>query len=118
LGKPRDRDDALRMLATLSGCWHEVHTGIAVLSAHGINLACVTTRVHMKPITAGEAASYWATGEPADKAGGYGIQGIGAVFIDRIEGSYSGVMGLPLMETAALLAQHGVTVWQEHERGH
>lgn len=118
LGKPVDRADGLRMLASLSGRRHTVSTGVAVLSAQGMSLACVSTRVTMAAINEREAEAYWATGEPADKAGAYGIQGLGAVFVQGIEGSYSAVVGLPLMETAALLAQHGVPLWQESAGGH
>ncbi len=118
LGKPVDRADGLRMLAKLSGRWHHVSTGVAVLSAQGIHLICVSTRVKMKAISAAEAQAYWASGEPADKAGAYGVQGLGAVFVEGIKGSYSAVVGLPLLETAALLAQHGVTPWQEQVHGH
>jgi septum formation protein len=67
--------------------------------------------VRFRALAPGEAEAYWATGEPRDKAGGYGIQGLGAVFVESIEGSYSGVVGLPLAETAALLREAGVPVW-------
>ncbi|HEY9037059.1 MAG TPA: Maf family protein [Pseudomonadales bacterium] len=118
LGKPTDEQDAMRMLDRLSGRWHRVHTGVAVLSPHGMSLCCVTTRVRMNSISRSDAQAYWASGEPLDKAGAYGIQGLGAVFIERIEGSYSAVVGLPLCETAALLVQHGVMTFQERAGGH
>jgi septum formation protein len=103
-GKPAGREDALRMLAALSGREHEVHTAIAVAMPDGRVLeALSSTTVRMRPITAMEAEAYWDTGEPAGKAGGYAIQGLGAVFVEQIRGSYSGVMGLPLYETARLL---------------
>lgn len=107
LGKPRDRDDAVRMLMTLSGRTHDVLTGVALVSdrtRYALNLS----RVSFRPIDENEAAAYWATGEPADKAGGYAVQGLAAAFIERIEGSYSGIMGLPLFETMQLLGQIGV----------
>lgn len=104
-GKPQDRADAVRMLQALGGREHEVITAVALAPAgHGFarEAVCVT-RVRMRPITAEEAGAYWDTGEPAGKAGAYAIQGRGALFIEHIAGSYSGVMGLPLYETAQLL---------------
>ncbi len=111
LGKPRDRAHALEMLAALSGNTHEVLTGVAVSGPQGLLDICVTTRVTLRAISAAEAAAYWATGEPRDKAGGYGIQGRAAVFVSHIEGSHSAVVGLPLYETAELLARQGVALW-------
>ncbi len=102
LGKPEDEADARRMLMKLSGRWHEVHSGIALLGRRG-HCVCVTTRVCFRPLHEHEIARYWASGEPADKAGAYGIQGLGGVFVTRIDGSYSNVVGLPLAETVALL---------------
>jgi septum formation protein len=92
------------MLARLSGHTHHVYTGVAVVDAAGeahtrLSVSAVTFRA----ISTQEQQAYWDSGEPADKAGGYAVQGLGAVFIERLEGSYSGVMGLPLFETAALL---------------
>ena len=107
LGKPADRADAARMLQLLSGRTHQVLTAVALAGgdeAVNVNSSSVTFRT----LTEGEPAAYWATGEPADKAGGYAIQGLAAMFISRIEGSYSGVMGLPLYETAALLQSAGI----------
>ena len=111
LGKPRDRAHALEMLAALSGTTHEVLTGVAVSGPQGLLDVCVTTRVTLREISPAEAAAYWATGEPCDKAGGYGIQGRAAVFVSHIEGSHSAVVGLPLYETAELLARQGVPLW-------
>ena len=111
LGKPRDRAHALEMLAALSGNTHEVLTGVAVSGPQGLLDICVTTRVTLRAISAAEAAAYWATGEPRDKAGGYGIQGRAAVFVSHIEGSHSAVVGLPLYETTELLARQGVALW-------
>ncbi|MCP5422915.1 MAG: septum formation inhibitor Maf [Chromatiaceae bacterium] len=107
LGKPRDRDDALNVLASLSGRTHEVLTGVAVASVER-RYALNVSRVVFRALTDAEIAAYWDSGEPADKAGAYAVQGIAAAFIERIEGSYSGVMGLPLFETMALLHQAGV----------
>lgn len=111
LGKPRDRDHALGMLAMLSGNTHEVLTGVAVSGPQGVLDICVTTSVTLRAISPAEAAAYWATGEPQDKAGGYGIQGRAAVFVSHIEGSHSAVVGLPLYETAELLERQGVALW-------
>jgi septum formation protein len=103
-GKPADRAHALAMLAALSGRTHQVLTAVAVVTSAGhIGQALSHTDVIMRSITAAEAAAYWDTGEPQGKAGGYAIQGRGALFIPHISGSYSGVMGLPLHETAQLL---------------
>jgi septum formation protein len=102
-GKPVDRADCLAMLAALSGRTHQVMTAVALVTATGAAQALSCTDVTMRPITPEEAAAYWESGEPQGKAGGYAIQGRGAVFISHISGSYSGVMGLPLYETAQLL---------------
>jgi septum formation protein len=109
LGKPQDRNDADRMLALLSGGTHRVLTAVALV-ADTEALRLSSSSVTFRTLTDHERAAYWATGEPADKAGGYAIQGLAAVFISRIEGSYSGVMGLPLYETAALLQESGITI--------
>lgn len=108
LGKPRDREDAIAMLLALSDRWHEVTSAVAMV--HGAREATrlSVTRVKFGPVTRDEAAAYWASGEPADKAGAYAIQGYAARWIERIEGSYSGVVGLPLAETCALLAEFGI----------
>lgn len=111
LGKPRDRDDAVRMLRLLSGRTHEVLTAIALAADGGISRRLSRSEVTFRDITAAEAADYWDTGEPSDKAGGYAIQGLGAVFVAQLLGSFSGVMGLPLYETAVLLEAAGVPRW-------
>jgi septum formation protein len=106
LGKPADRDDAVRMLLQLAGRAHRVLTAVALAlpgAGGDVREALSDTEVVMRAITPEEAADYWSSGEPQGKAGGYAIQGRGAVFIERIVGSYSGVMGLPLYETAQLL---------------
>ena len=105
-GKPRDRADALRMWQRLGGRTHRVLTAVALAipgEAAVRGDALSITQVSMRALEAAEADEYWDSGEPRDKAGGYGIQGLGAVFIEHIRGSYSGVMGLPLYETARLL---------------
>ncbi len=109
LGKPRDAADAAAMLRCLSGREHRVLSGVALIRADGRETSALSeSRVRMRRIFDAEMAAYWATGEPADKAGGYAIQGRAAVFVEALSGSYSGVMGLPLFETAALLAAAGV----------
>lgn len=104
LGKPADADDAARMLRLLAGRSHKVLTGVAI-HAHGRVVEAVSeSRVRMDALSERQIADYVATGEPLGKAGAYGIQGRAAAFIARIVGSYSGIMGLPLHETARLLA--------------
>ncbi len=109
-GKPESESGFRRMIEALSGGTHEVHTGVAVRSAAGCAVRVVVSRVTMRPIAAAEAAAYWASGEPRDKAGGYAIQGLGSLFISALNGSYSAVVGLPLFETAELLADAGIDV--------
>ncbi|HEX4976103.1 MAG TPA: Maf family protein [Pseudomonadales bacterium] len=109
-GKPRDEADAKRMLQALSGRCHQVMTAVAVVTRakEGVVLRC--TDVTFKALSEEEISNYCQTGEYQGKAGAYAIQGRAAVFVEHIQGSYSGVVGLPLMETAALLARFGVTV--------
>jgi septum formation protein len=104
LGKPADHEDAVRILSQLSGRSHEVHTAVAVLHEGGADARVSTSTVEFRPLTRVEIDWYWRTGEPADKAGAYGVQGHAAIFIRHLAGSYSGVMGLPLYETWELLA--------------
>ena len=111
LGKPRDREHGLVMLKALSGREHQVLTCVALVSEAGTRCMTSTSRVCMRAVSAAERERYWDTGEPRDKAGGYAIQGLGAVFIEALHGSYSGVMGLPLFETAQLLAAAGLPCW-------
>ncbi len=111
LGKPADRADGLAMLAALSGQTHQVLTAVALADARRCEVRLVESRVTFRAIADEEAARYWDSGEPADKAGGYAIQGLGAVFVRELQGSYSGVVGLPLCETAELLAAFGVPCW-------
>ena len=110
LGKPASRADGLAMLHRLSGKTHQVYTGVALRSADGIDARLSVSDVTFRVLKETEIEAYWSTGEPADKAGGYAVQGRAAVFIERISGSYSGVVGLPLFETASLLACVGWTV--------
>jgi len=109
LGKPVSEDEAGAMLARLSGRTHEVLTGV-VVSGGGCEVAdVVTTRVRFRELTADEIAWYVATGEPHDKAGAYGVQGLAGRFVDAVEGSYTNVVGLPVRAVRALLASQGVT---------
>jgi septum formation protein len=108
LGKPRDRADALAMLASLSDRSHEVLSAVAVSAGGEEAVVLSVSEVRFRALTVAECAAYWDTGEPRDKAGAYAIQGVGAVFIAELRGSYSGVMGLPLFETAQLLRAFGV----------
>jgi septum formation protein len=112
LGKPQDRNDAESMLLKLSGRTHQVLTAVAVRSAAGNEIKVSQSWVTFRAVDAAEAAAYWNTGEPCDKAGAYAIQGYAAIFIADLRGSYSGVMGLPLFETAALLNAAGISLWQ------
>jgi septum formation protein len=107
-GKPVDCDDAVRMLQRLAGRTHTVHTAVALRDARGLAFARSLTEVTFRELSIAECERYWLSGEPRDKAGGYAVQGYAAVFIARLSGSYSGVMGLPLFETAALLAAAGI----------
>ena len=101
LGKPRNREHGLMLLERLSGRSHDVLTGVALVGEREQFLV-QRSHVTFRDVTPAERIAYWDTGEPADKAGAYGIQGIGSIFIKHLEGSYSGVMGLPLFETTAL----------------
>lgn len=109
-GKPRDEDDAMRMLAALSGRSHKVMTGVAVCDRAHVATALSVTRVRFRDIDPDEARCYWQTGEPRGKAGAYAIQGRGGLFVEAISGSYSGVVGLPVFETASLLRRFGFDV--------
>ncbi|MDR5859634.1 septum formation inhibitor Maf [Halomonas eurihalina] len=111
LGKPADAEHAAAMLRSLAGGTHEVMTAVAVCGPAGLLSTCVRSRVTLREIDEAEIVAYWRTGEPADKAGGYAIQGLGAVFVTHLEGSYSAVVGLPLCETADLLSRQGVPLW-------
>ena len=110
-GKPRDRADGIAMLGRLSARTHGVLTAVAVADTRGVDLRLSVSTVRFRGLTPEECAAYWDTGEPCDKAGGYAVQGAAAVFIESLSGSYSGVMGLPLFETAELLRAAGVAYW-------
>ena len=110
LGKPVDQHDAFAMWRQLSGQTHQVLTGVAVACGDRLLSSVVATSVHMLALTSTQMQAYWDTGEPLGKAGGYAIQGRAAAFIPRIEGSYSNVVGLPLVETLKLLQQIQSTV--------
>ncbi len=112
MGKPENLEHAMTMLTRLSGNTHQVYSSISIRGQklqHRVTVSEVTFR----PITEAEIRQYWQTGEPADKAGAYAIQGLASLFIKSITGSYSGIMGLPLFETAQLLANEGIKVFNE-----
>ncbi len=111
LGKPESAADATRMLKLLSGREHFVYTGVALQSTRGLRVALSKSTVTFALLHDAQIQAYWASGEPQGKAGAYAIQGFGAVFISNVAGSYSGVMGLPLYETATLLRNAGIRVW-------
>ncbi len=111
LGKPRDPVEAAAMLERLSGRTHRVLTAVAVRHAAGLDTRLSASEVRFRATTPAERLAYCETGEPFDKAGGYGIQGYAAVLVEELRGSYSGVVGLPLFETAALLASCGIGFW-------
>lgn len=112
LGKPRDPADARRMLAGLSGDEHQVLSAVSLLLPDWQRTLLSATRVRFRPLTEQEIDRYVETGEPMDKAGGYGIQGFGGLLVEHLSGSYSGVVGLPLNELHQLLAAAGVSYWQ------
>lgn len=109
MGKPRDEEEACRMLQRLSARTHRVYTAVALRHAGGCASQVSVSEVSFRTLEEGEIRAYWRTGEPADKAGGYAVQGVAALFIERIAGSFSGIMGLPLFETGELLRTIG---WQ------
>ena len=108
LGKPQTFEQGMEMLERLSGRTHRVLTAVALVDGEREASRLSVSNVSFREVAADEAQRYWETGEPWDKAGGYAIQGRGAIFIERLEGSYSGVMGLPLFETAHLLEEFGI----------
>ena len=107
LGKPLAIEQAREMLSRLSARWHEVHSGLAIMHG-GVTVIGVRTRVKFRVIEGAEVDRYWDTGEPQDKAGAYAIQGLGGAFVERIDGSYSNVVGLPMAETISLLDKYKV----------
>lgn len=115
LGKPNDRRDAAAMLQLLAGRTHQVLSGVALVGERE-RQALSVSEVRFRAVSAQEADTYWESGEPRDKAGGYAIQGLGALFVADLRGSYSGVMGLPLFETARLLTAAGIDCLAFHNR--
>ena len=109
-GKPRDRTHGLELLGRLSGRSHEVISAVALVHGQREQVMMNRSQVWFRELSPADRAAYWDTGEPADKAGAYAIQGRGAVFVERLDGSYSAVMGLPLFETAQLLLRFGIDV--------
>jgi len=112
LGKACGHRAGLAMLARLSGRCHEVYSAVALLGSR-TQIRCSISKVCFRALNRVETEAYWATGEPLDKAGSYAVQGLGAVFIERLEGSYSGVMGLPLFETQSLLLDEGIDMLEQ-----
>ncbi len=112
LGKPVDSKEAMATLGALSGTTHQVMTAVALARGSHCESRLVTTEVTFRGLTKQEIAAYVASGEPMDKAGSYGIQGLGGIFVKELKGSYSAVVGLPLQETATLLAEAGCPVWK------
>jgi septum formation protein len=110
-GKPADQADAAAMLGRLAGRSHRVLTAVALITPQGMGSRLSVSEVRLRALSPAEICAYWESGEPRDKAGGYAVQGLGAAFIEHLSGSYSGVMGLPLYETAQLLAAAGLPYW-------
>ena len=117
LGKPESEAQAHDMLGKLSGREHLVHTGVALIAGGAQQVVLSSTRVKFSALSREQIHAYWQSGEPQGKAGAYAIQGLGAVFVADIAGSYTGVMGLPLFETAQLLRAAGIPVWSGAEGG-
>ena len=111
MGKPKDKADALAMLTQLSGKTHQVFSAVS-LRGRGHDEAVSITEVTFRCLTELEILHYWHSGEPLDKAGGYAIQGMGGAFVESIKGSFSGVVGLPLFETAELLSKQGIELFK------
>ena len=107
-GKPASKEEALAMLASLSGRTHQVLTGVAVVANGELQTAISRTEVQFREIHPDEAEAYWQSGEPAGKAGAYAVQGLGGIFVSAINGSYTGVVGLPVFETVNLLRRAGI----------
>jgi len=116
LGKPKDKNESCATLKLLSGETHQVFTAVAMADADKSLCLLSRSKVTFRVLTDEEITAYWASGEPVDKAGGYAIQGLAAAFIRKLEGSYSGVMGLPLFETAELLKDFGVFILGDKEK--
>jgi septum formation protein len=114
-GKPDGEADAVCMLLELAGRTHEVLTGVALVQDDRQDITMSRTCVTFRDVSPAEADDYWQSGEPVDKAGGYAVQGLGGIFVESLAGTYSGVVGLPVFETAALLARAGIPVLGTHE---
>ncbi len=114
MGKPSGRSEAIAMLQRLSGNEHSVYSAVALAYQDRVESRVVSSRVSFCVLSLEECEEYWSTGEPVDKAGSYAIQGYAAVFVSKIEGSYSSVVGLPLMETATLLKDFEVPIWDRN----
>jgi len=114
LGKPGDPAHAREMLQRLSGREHQVMSAVAMIAGDREAVRLSVSRVWFRPLGENEIDAYWRTGEPQDKAGAYAIQGLGAIFIERLEGSYTGVMGLPLYETGQLLQEFDIHILEQH----
>ena len=110
LGKPENEENGRQMLSCLSGRVHTVHTAVVVSQLDFLGYSVSTSMVTFRSISQDEIKHYWQTGEPQDKAGAYAIQGLGAMFVENLQGSFSGVMGLPLYETAQLLKKTNVSL--------
>lgn len=115
LGKPHSQEEAFAMLSALSGRTHHVCTGVTVCLGSRVITEAETTDVTFRPLTGWEIASYVRTGEPMDKAGSYGVQGLGALFVERIDGDYFNVMGLPLCRLGRMLGKFGVDLFLQEE---
>jgi septum formation protein len=112
LGKPKSKEDGIQMLEDMSGKVHKVITSVTIGQYLQENSFFVETIVKFRILKREECVAYWLTGEPQDKAGGYAIQGIGSIFVEKISGSYSNVVGLPLMETSQALEGFGLSMLQ------
>ena len=110
LGKPRNEADARAMLSALSGREHQVMTGVTVRRGQQVQTETCVTQVHFRPLSQAEIAAYVATGDPLDKAGAYGVQGLASVFVDRLDGDFFNVMGLPLCKLCGMLRSAGVPI--------
>jgi len=117
LGKPADFAAAEAMLGLLGGRAHRVLSAVALDAPGGLHVALCVSTVRLRALGTAEIRAYWDSGEPRDKAGAYAIQGLAAEFVESIEGSYSGIVGLPLFETAALLRAHAIAGWQRRGDG-
>lgn len=117
LGKPDCVEQGVDMLCALSGRTHQVHTGLAIFDGIQQKSMVVSSAVSFREILPAEAYAYWKTAEAEDKAGGYGIQGLGAIFCEKIEGSYTSIVGLPVYETEMLLRDFGVDTWAMRNNG-